>query len=154
MRDLYGNELIPLSDEKREEIDLNPAAADWNDICKRYELDDEFIRMHGYEDEFNWDLMVQYQNLSEEILLDFEDYLDWIEVALNQRLSEDFIEDNLYRLGSQGFMSAISRIQHLSDEFVTKYLGELDAENLLLNPNISDNAKKIVKTWQDSYAVG
>lgn len=67
----------------------------WEKWCFIFEYNivssEEFLRK--YSSEYNkevWSVISAYQDLSEDFMCEFKDYLDWYEISQNQQFSEEF----------------------------------------------------------------
>jgi len=133
----------------------------WNLLSEYQEMSKEFILT--YKDKINFDYL-STQNLSEDIIKEFEDELDWNILVLNTDLSEEMIKKNYDKINnkqdilerqvlSEKFfenhlsdeltMSDILRTQKVSEKFLIINMDEVnwitDSTNISKNVELSDN---------------
>jgi len=63
----------------------------WEYISNHEDLSEDFIR--EFKDYLNWEDISYYQTLSEDFIREFKDYVDWENISSYQILSEDFIRE-------------------------------------------------------------
>lgn len=109
-----------------------------------------------YRRKINWNLASEYNTLSEQVIEIADDYIDWkiicrthtldekfiikhifdvcfVQLAIHQKLSTDFIERYWKKLDHK----LISRYQDLPIDFIRSNITELDLPELSKNPNFN-----------------
>lgn len=71
----------------------------WDLLCQYQVLTEDF--MHSNSENLKWDLISQYQTLSEDFIRKYEDKVDWKKIGEYQTLSDSFKEEFADRLGTK-----------------------------------------------------
>jgi len=61
---------------------------DWDNMSKKLDMDIEFIRR--YKHKLNWRIIISHHSLSNEFLLEFEDYINFYDLCKYQNVTEEF----------------------------------------------------------------
>ena len=107
---------------------------------QRYSEEELEGNIHLFSD-YDWYLISQFQNLSEDFIDKHSGKVDWIAICRTQILSELFIEKNLDKLD----WYYISMYQKLSERFIRKHIRKIDINWLMGNEKISKNIKSEIK---------
>lgn len=95
------------------------------------------------KDMLNWDLVSKKQKLSESFLIEHTDYINWELIAKYQELSVNFITRFIRKLP----IKIISKYQDLTAEFIKKFSNVLDFDLLATNKNFNKpDSIQIVKS--------
>jgi len=126
-----------LEDKYIKDIRNNPINRNWFYICQQCILSESFIR--EFENYVDWSDITLFQKLSEEFIIEFldKDKFDWCNVCVYQRLSEDFIR----KFQDKVNWYCISQYQSLSKEFVAEFVNKISFEAILANNKISKEIK-------------
>ena len=84
-----------------------------------------------------------YGFISEDFIIEFQDYIIWNNIGIDNKLSEDFIIRFKDRLNWR----IISQYQNLSKDFIMKYIDYIKIDDLIVNENISPEIKEFCKMF-------
>ena len=105
----------------------------WEDISKRKNLSEDFIR--EFQDEVDWSCISMYQNLSESFIREFQDNVNWWSISMYQKLSESFIRDFQNKMK----WYQISSRQKLSESFIREFKDKVDWGWISVYQKLSEN---------------
>ena len=54
--------------------------------------------MRKHKDDLDWDIISEYQNLSETFIEEMSDYVNWTWISEKQKISKEFISNNVDKL--------------------------------------------------------
>lgn len=94
--------------------------SEWDHISESTQMSEEIIG--EFKDKLNWYCISLHQNLSEGFIRDFEDYVFWDCISAKQILSEDFIRKYQGKVN----WNFILRKQTLSTEFIREFENNFD----------------------------
>lgn len=131
---LVKNQKIPHKCLEQHKLDIN-----WNEVLEYQNLDENVILDLQFY--LNWDLIFKYQKLSSNFIKNnvHKCYEGWKKVAMYQNLDEKFIEINRDKFD----MNLIFRFQNLSYEFLKKYKDQLDADILIQNIHFNKKTRNV-----------
>ena len=92
----------------------------WSYISRYQELPEDFIR--EFKDYVDWYFISTKQKPSESFIREFKDYVDWYCISKYQKLSEGFIREFKDKLG----WACISKYQKLSESFIREFKYKVD----------------------------
>ncbi len=132
----------------------NYSSSEIRDMCRRQKLSKKTLR--EMQEHLDWDTISQYQPLTEELMFEFKDKINWSQlIRWNKKiqLTEQFVE----KMADYIDWTALSRSRFLSEEFVQKHADVLDADALFGNYknrnihtiNVLDHFLK--NGWRDKY---
>jgi len=130
----------PLTADQIREIKKNPGAELFNwDLLIRYRvLPEDIIRVGcPYFDLNDWYTLCKYQEVSESFIREFKDKLDWCFVSKYQKLSESFIREFQDRVD----WDYISEYQKLSESFLIEFIDRFRYYCLRRNTRIPQDLK-------------
>ena len=118
----------------------------WDSACKYQKLTEPVLyKVHPLIDRLDFHCLSSYQVLSEQFIRDFKDKLNWFSISYNQNLSSEFISEFENKID----FNAYSNNKYLDINIVKKYWDRFkDKNDLLINPNLPDNIKKLIKIYQ------
>ena len=120
----------------------NISKYEWEDISGCGHLSDFFILK--FRKKIDGSLLVNNQKLSSQILWEFRDELDdwdWEHISIFYHMDEKYLEKFEKYLN----WYLISEVHVLTEEFVLKHYDKVYLNQLLINPSLSDDAKKRLK---------
>jgi len=91
----------------------------WELICQYQRLTEDFMR--AYKKDIVWKIASRYQVLSEELMDEMKDSLDWFSISKYQRLSEKFMRAHAQYIE----WNIVSRYQDMSEYFVNEFKDKL-----------------------------
>lgn len=72
-------------------LDFDTNSEKWSFVFEHNKVSEAFLRKYCSEyDREVWNVVSTFQDLSEDFMCEFKDYLDWWEVSQNQQFSEGF----------------------------------------------------------------
>lgn len=112
----------------------------WRRICLHQKLSESFIEK--FQDMIYWDIVTRTQELSEDFIRKHSDKVDIYYATEKYLLSEKFMNDFKDEIN----WKFVAENYNLSLEFIKENLNLLELENLMLNPYITSNLLKNIKT--------
>jgi len=103
---------------------------DWGRISMYQELSEEF--MHEFQDYLDWGFISEYQSLSEKFMEEHQDKIYWCH--LHSNMSEEFIEKLEHRISWYN----VSRYQNLSEKFIEKHADKVNWEYISVFQKLSE----------------
>ena len=100
-------------------------------------------------DKVDWLRVSGYQRLSEDFIREFADKVDWDRISRYQHLSESFIREFADKVGWYW----ISRCQHLSGDFIREFKDKVDWENISAYQHLSEDFIREFKYWVNWYSI-
>ena len=109
--------------------DHTPHSISWMALFKNYEVSEEFIIKHlPHLNNSTWDIISQYQRLSETFITTYQNEVNWPYISKYQVLSEKFITQHCNRVS--WFLICI--YQQLSEEYILTNLDKVDLHTIQL----------------------
>lgn len=87
-------------------------------------------------DNMNWKALSSHRYLSEKLMFQFQTYLSWIEIFTCQRLSHEFMRNQLGKI--YRYKEIVSKFQILTEEAMTEFAELLDWNLLSQYQNMSE----------------
>jgi len=118
---------------------------DWEGVSKNQKLSEELIRENS--DKVNWLWISACQNLSEVFIREMaaKDLVNWCYISVYQKLSEDFIREFQNKVN----WSWISNCQKLSEDFIREFQDKVDWKNISAYQKLSED---FIREFQDKVA--
>lgn len=108
---------------------------DISQVCKYQKLSLNILRLKKYE--LKWDI-ISCKPLKEEIITEFKDFVNWLNICIHQKLSIDFIENHLiYFKYIDNCKKLLPKHQILSETFISNHILYLDMSSVCLYQNLS-----------------
>lgn len=108
-------------------INMKFTEKDWLLISSEEDLSNCYDFLCDFADEIHWDKVSRRpQELTEEFIIKFQNYLDWDMVSIYQVLTEEFMRNNKEKIN----WIFIGMYQQLSENFINEFDDELDSETL------------------------
>lgn len=98
----------------------------WVDVWKYQRVSHEFLRNNLSKMYLNRETVSAFQHLTELMMNEFADLLNWDLLSKYQKMSETFIERNAHRVNWEN----IFLYQHLSREFKERHQGRVSSSTL------------------------
>ncbi|QXN67809.1 hypothetical protein FPHOBKDP_00055 [Listeria phage LPJP1] len=114
------NHVLSLNNNDNHDSDIkynNDINIEYNKITNLYQSSRYQKLSEEFQDNVDWENISIYQRLSEDSIREFQDKVDWDYISMYQKLSEDFIhefQDNVN-------WDIISRYQILSEDFIKEF---------------------------------
>ena len=123
---------------------------DWNYISRFFNLSEDFIRKFAHK--IDWDNISENQKLSEDLIREFQDKVYWKIISQFQTLSEDFIREFADDVDWRG----ISWEQTLSEDFIREFKDKVNWEYISSKQKLSEDfirefKDKVNWYWISSY---
>lgn len=108
-------------------------------MSDKQELSNDFIRemllKYTSAQDWIWNWIAKYMPLTEKLMEEFSDMLDWYHLSSHQKLSEQFIEKHLEKIS----WVKISEYQKLSEDFIKKYKNLVFWRAIIINQKLSED---------------
>lgn len=99
--------------------------ADMYNILKKFKVSEEFLRHYiqtGLISGYNWLAVAVDQSLSEQFMIDYQDRLDWMNVSISQNLSESFMRKMKHRV----LWNYAAENQYMSPDFIIEFCDDIN----------------------------
>lgn len=118
----------------------------WRSVIEEQTLTIDFIREYKDSSDDNfWYWVSEYVELTEKLIDEFRDYLDWTVISHSQTLSEDFIKKYIDYVD----WNVISAKQKISEDFARKYKDYLNWEYVIRQNKFSESFLLEVRDYID-----
>ncbi|MFA6667806.1 MAG: hypothetical protein WCS51_05600 [Bacilli bacterium] len=106
---------------------------DWGYLSKYDELSEDFMRC--FENYINWSIVSVYQHMSEDFIREFHDKIDWKNISEYQKLSEEFIREFQNKVN----WGCISEYQKLSEKFIKEFKDNVEWNFISMYQKLSED---------------